>query len=116
MTRKLLGYGADINMKDDKGRTTLHQAVQDEEDDVVELLSDRGTDHDLKNHKGRTARRLASKGREKEDYSYFQVVRRLNRNVKLWGVYLLVRRRFMFCNKASHDLDYQLYAGVGGNS
>ena len=58
-TKELIKFGADVNIADETGDTALIHAADLEEDGIIQLLVENGTDGSAKNNKGETALYLA---------------------------------------------------------
>jgi ankyrin repeat protein len=70
--KELLRLGADPNIRDDRGQTPLHRALEKGYDiEVFELLLKHGASPDIAGKDGRTVRDIASRKRDKR---YFRVL------------------------------------------
>jgi ankyrin repeat protein len=56
----LLGNGADVNARDDDGKTALHRATRNSDPDMVRLLLDRNANVTLKDNNGDAANPVVS--------------------------------------------------------
>ena len=71
----LLDRGADINVKDNDGRTALITAASGGMTDVVRVLLQRGADMDVEDHLGRTAGMYAATANREEIAALFKEAR-----------------------------------------
>lgn len=62
--RLLLEAGADVNVKDENGRTPFHHACRNLHGDTIQLLRDHGADTHVKDNQGRTGHDLAQETRQ----------------------------------------------------
>jgi len=62
----LLVAGANLQLKDARGRTPLHHAVMTYQVDAAQLLLNRGADHTAKENRGQTAFDLLTDSTSKE--------------------------------------------------
>lgn len=62
--RQLLEAGADVNARDENGRTPFHHACQNLQGDAIELLRDRGADTKVTDNRGFTGHDLAAETRQ----------------------------------------------------
>jgi hypothetical protein len=64
----LIAHGADVNAKDNEGSTPLHGATDHGDADIVETLIAHGADVNAKDNKGRTPSCLAFSAWKKEAF------------------------------------------------
>lgn len=62
--RELLEKGADVNARDENGRTPFHVACQNLQGDAIQLLRDHGADTKVKDNRGFTGHDLAAETRQ----------------------------------------------------
>jgi len=62
--RELIEKGADVNAKDENGRTPFHHACQNLHGDTIQLLRDHGADVNAKDNRGFTGHDLAQETRQ----------------------------------------------------
>ncbi|MEO0202771.1 MAG: ankyrin repeat domain-containing protein [candidate division WOR-3 bacterium] len=53
-TKDFINKGADINIKNNNGKTPLHIAVENEYEDIVKLLLEKNVDVNIKDNEGNT--------------------------------------------------------------
>ncbi|CDI86087.1 acyl-CoA-binding protein, putative [Eimeria praecox] len=64
IARMLLAQGADVNLQDDCGETPLHVAIAAEQEELISMLVEAGTDTSLKNSEGKSCAELLEEEEE----------------------------------------------------